>query len=61
MPIAINGTGTLSGISTGGISDTKAIADAAMPQGAIINESSVNETGVVSSTAAQGGYSGALI
>ena len=61
MPIAINGSGTLTGISTGGISDTKAIADAAMPQGAIINESSVNETGVVSSTAAQGGYSGALI
>jgi len=61
MAIAINGSGTVTGISTGGISDTKAIADAAMPQGAIINEASVNETGVVSSTAAQGGYSGALI
>tara|TARA_R100001163_G_C4989532_1_gene142629 strand:+ start:34 stop:582 length:549 start_codon:yes stop_codon:yes gene_type:complete len=36
MPIAINGTGTLTGISTGGISDTKAVADAAMPAGAII-------------------------
>ena len=36
MPIAINGSGTLTGISTGGISDTKAVADAAMPAGAII-------------------------
>tara|TARA_A100001515_G_scaffold27587_1_gene21221 strand:- start:1008 stop:1550 length:543 start_codon:yes stop_codon:yes gene_type:complete len=36
MPIAINGSGTLTGISTGGISDTKAIADAAMPAGSVI-------------------------
>ena len=36
MPIAINGSGTVTGISTGGISDTKAVADAAMPAGAII-------------------------
>tara|TARA_Y100000114_G_scaffold52666_1_gene48063 strand:+ start:234 stop:794 length:561 start_codon:yes stop_codon:yes gene_type:complete len=61
MAIVLNGNGTLTGLTTGGVSDTKAIADAAMPQGAIINESSVNETGTVSSSAAQGGYSGALI
>ena len=61
MPIAINGTGTISGISTGGISDTKAIADAAMPQGAIINEASVNETATVSASTGQGAYSAALI
>lgn len=36
MPIAFNGSGTISGISTGGISDTKAVADAAMPAGAIL-------------------------
>jgi hypothetical protein len=36
MPIAINGSGTVTGISTGGISDTKAVADAAMPAGSII-------------------------
>ena len=42
MPIAINGTGTLTGISTGGISDTKAVADAAMPTGSIIQVVSTN-------------------
>ena len=36
MAIAINGSGTVTGISTGGISDTKAVADAAMPAGAIL-------------------------
>ena len=36
MPIAINGSGTVTGISTGGISDAKAVADAAMPAGAIL-------------------------
>ena len=36
MPIAINGSGTVTGISTGGISDTKAIATAAQPTGAIL-------------------------
>ena len=36
MPIAINGSGTLTGISTGGISDAKAVADGAMPAGAIL-------------------------
>ena len=61
MPIAINGSGTLTGISTGGISDTKAIADAAMPQGAIINEASVNETATVSASTGQAAYSAALI
>ena len=61
MPITINGSGTLTGISTGGISDTKAIADAAMPQGAIINEASVNETATVSASTGQAAYSAALI
>ena len=36
MPIAINGSGTVTGISTGGISDTKAVADAALPVGSIL-------------------------
>jgi len=36
MPIAINGSGTLTGISTGGISDTKAVADTATPAGSVI-------------------------
>jgi len=36
MPIAINGSGTVTGISTGGISDTKAIATAAQPTGAVL-------------------------
>ena len=36
MPITFNGNGTVTGISTGGISDTKAVADAAMPAGSII-------------------------
>ena len=36
MPITLNGTGTVSGISTGGISDAKAVHGTAMPAGAII-------------------------
>ena len=36
MPITLNGTGTVAGISAGGISDTKAIATAAQPAGAIL-------------------------
>mgnify|MGYP003135480848 CR=1 FL=1 len=44
MPIAINGSGTITGISTGGISDTKAVADAAMPTGSIIQVVSTNLT-----------------
>ena len=36
MPITLNGTGTVTGISAGGISDTKAIATAAQPAGAIL-------------------------
>ena len=49
MPIAINGSGTLTGISTGGISDTKAVADAAMPAGAIIQIVSTTKTDTFSS------------
>tara|TARA_R100000008_G_C3575877_1_gene165228 strand:- start:977 stop:1558 length:582 start_codon:yes stop_codon:yes gene_type:complete len=36
MTITINGSGTLSGISTGGISDTKAVTNAAVPAGSIV-------------------------
>ena len=36
MPITLNGTGTVTGISAGGISDTKAIATAAQPAGSIL-------------------------
>ena len=36
MRIVLNGSGTVTGVSTGGISDTKAVADAAMPAGAIL-------------------------
>mgnify|MGYP003111784364 CR=1 FL=1 len=36
MPITLNGSGTIAGISTGGISNTKAVADAAMPAGSIL-------------------------
>lgn len=43
MPITLNGSGTLSGISTGGISDTKALAVAGMPSGSVIQY----KTGVV--------------
>ena len=61
MAVVLNGNGTLTGLTTGGVSDTKAIADAAMPQGAIINETSTVETGTVSASTAQGAYSAALI
>ena len=44
MPIALNGSGTVTGISTGGISDTKAVADAAMPAGAILQVVSATKT-----------------
>lgn len=44
MPIAFNGSGTISGISTGGISDAKAVADAAMPAGAILQMQSTLKT-----------------
>tara|TARA_B100001248_G_C27270173_1_gene402703 strand:- start:285 stop:854 length:570 start_codon:yes stop_codon:yes gene_type:complete len=44
MPIAINGSGTVTGISTGGISDTKAVADAAMPAGSILQVVHVTKT-----------------
>ena len=48
MPIAINGSGTLTGISTGGISDTKAVADSAMPAGGIIQIVSAQKTDTAS-------------
>jgi len=49
MPIAINGSGTVTGISAGGISDTKAVADAAMPAGAILQVVQVEKTDTFSS------------
>lgn len=50
MPIAINGSGTVTGISTGGISDAKAVADAAMPAGAILQVLQVVKTDTTSET-----------
>tara|TARA_Y100000401_G_C8201757_1_gene163946 strand:+ start:25 stop:585 length:561 start_codon:yes stop_codon:yes gene_type:complete len=53
MPITLNGSGTITGISTGGISDTKALATASLPAGSILqskvskktNGTSTNSTG----------------
>ena len=50
MPIAINGSGTVTGISTGGISDAKAVADAAMPAGAILQVVSTTKTDTASTS-----------
>jgi len=50
MPIAINGSGTVTGISTGGISDAKAVADAAMPAGSILQIVSTTKTDTFSSS-----------
>ena len=50
MAITINGTGTISGLSAGGISNTKAVATAAMPAGSVIQVLSVVQAGVDSST-----------
>tara|TARA_B100001564_G_C20245946_1_gene492642 strand:+ start:18 stop:587 length:570 start_codon:yes stop_codon:yes gene_type:complete len=50
MPISINGSGTISGISTGGISNTKAVADAAMPAGSILQVVHVTKKDHFSST-----------
>jgi len=44
MPITLNGNGTITGISTGGISDTKAVAVAAQPVGSIIQVQNTNVT-----------------
>ena len=44
MPITLNGTGTVAGISTGGISDTKAVAIAAQPAGSILQMQSTLKT-----------------
>ena len=53
MPITLNGTGTVTGISTGGISDTKAIATAAQPAGSILQVVQTTKTDQFSSTAVQ--------
>jgi vacuolar-type H+-ATPase subunit F/Vma7 len=50
MPIAINGTGTVTGFSTGGISDAKAVADAAMPAGAVIQVIQTTKTNAFTTT-----------
>jgi hypothetical protein len=44
MPITLNGSGTLTGLSTGGISDTKAVAIAAQPAGSILQMQSTLKT-----------------
>ena len=36
MAVVINGNGTVTGLTTGGISDTKSVADSAMAEGSII-------------------------
>ena len=36
MPVTINGNGTITGLAAGGISNTKAIASAALPAGAAL-------------------------
>ena len=36
MPIVINGSGTVTGLSAGGISNTNAVATAAMPAGSVL-------------------------
>jgi|TARA_R100000152_G_C6682942_1_gene116370 hypothetical protein len=46
MPISLNGSGTISGISTGGISDTKAVAIAAQPVGSIIQVQNTTVTDI---------------
>lgn len=46
MPITINGSGTLAGISTGGVSDTKAVATAAQPAGSIIQVVNASVTAI---------------
>ena len=50
MAITINGTGTISGLSAGGISNTKAVATAAMPAGSVIQVLSVTQPGTDSTT-----------
>ena len=53
MPITLNGTGTVTGISAGGISDPKAIATAAQPAGSILQVVQTTKTDQFSSTAVQ--------
>ena len=48
MPITLNGSGTLTGLSTGGISDTKAVAIAAQPAGSILQMQSTLKTNYTS-------------
>ena len=44
MPIVINGSGTVTGLSVGGISNTKAVATAAMPAGSVLQVKSTTKT-----------------
>jgi len=46
MTITINGSGTLTGLSAGGISDTKAVANGALPAGSIVQTQSIVYTAV---------------
>ena len=43
MPIVINGSGTVTGLSVGGISNAKAVATAAMPAGSVIQVVSMTD------------------
>ena len=40
MPVTINGNGSITGLSVGGISNTKAIAASAVPAGSVIQTAS---------------------
>jgi hypothetical protein len=44
MTIQINGSGTITGLSAGGISNTKAVASAAMPAGTVLQVQSVTKS-----------------
>jgi len=50
MPIVINGSGTVSGLAAGGISNSKAVASAAMPAGSVIQVLSVTQPGTDTTT-----------
>ena len=50
MPITLNGSGTITGISTGGISDTKALATASLPAGSILQVKQTVKTDTFSSS-----------
>ena len=52
MAITINGSGTVTGLSVGGISNTKAVATAAMPAGSVLQVKSTTKTDYASQSLA---------